>query len=164
MTVETSDVLLTPLIFAVAWLGPALSGLAALPFGGKGGGDDPGKMLKELLAQIPQLKMGLDLSMRQAMRQDPLHGAVTQLAMNLLPRTSLGPLKDRPNLIDYTSPSYGSWTGKPTIPGGNPGGNPGGGPGGGGGGGNSGGDGGGRTGGSPGGDNDNPSFFKPYWK
>jgi hypothetical protein len=60
----------------------------ALSGGGGGGGGNGGPDLAELLA----------LQKKQAMRQDPLHRAVTQLATNLMPNSSFGALSGRPEI------------------------------------------------------------------
>jgi hypothetical protein len=61
-----------------AGLAGLLTTLATRPNGGSGSGGD-------LLAQNPQLQRLLDMSAQRAERTDPLHQAVTQLAMGRLP-------------------------------------------------------------------------------
>lgn len=63
---------------------PVVTSLAS----GNGGNQNPGAGLADLLKDVPQLRDMLDLQLNQAKRQDPLHEATTQLAMNLLPNSA----------------------------------------------------------------------------
>lgn len=60
----------------------AMAGLIGALTGGRGGGNNG---LQQLIGQNPQLGQLLDISAGRAQRTDPLHAAITQLAMNRLP-------------------------------------------------------------------------------
>lgn len=87
--------------------------LAALAFFGKslfGGGNsasNTGSDVSTLIRSIPGLADIVSLQANQAKRQDPLHAALTQLAMNYLPRSAFGSM-GRPAI--NTSGGYGSGT------------------------------------------------------
>jgi hypothetical protein len=76
-------------------------GAAAIPLAGMigGGGSSSGGDLSSLMQSVPQLKDMLDLQVSQAKRNDPLHQAVTQMAMNLMPRSAMGPRPNRPKVV-----------------------------------------------------------------
>lgn len=69
------------------------------------GGNNSGQDFSQLLQQVPELRAALALQTRQAERQDPLHAAVTQLAMNLLPKSALSAYEGRPNVGLPSAPS-----------------------------------------------------------
>lgn len=66
---------------SLAGLAGLITTLATRPGGPGGGGGSPDDVLK----QYPQLAAMLDMSVNRAQRTDPLHQAITQLAMNRLP-------------------------------------------------------------------------------
>lgn len=63
----------------------SLAGLIPLLMSAKGGGGDAGAGGAGGFAQMPQLNSLMDMSVNRAQRTDPLHQAVTQLAMSRLP-------------------------------------------------------------------------------
>lgn len=91
-----------PLPLAVAAIPYIGSGLMALKGLFGGGGDDPkdaardqAQGLQELLRALPQLRQMMDLQVSQAQRQDPLRQALTQMSMNLLPRSAFEAMQGR---------------------------------------------------------------------
>lgn len=60
----------------------SLASLIPLLLSNRGGGGNP---LNDLLSQNPQISSLMDMSVQRAQRTDPLHQAVTQLAMSRMP-------------------------------------------------------------------------------
>jgi hypothetical protein len=81
-------------------LGAAIGALAGL-FGG-GGDTDPTKNLDLLFQKIPELRQLLTLQSSQAQRSDPLHAALVQLSMNLLPKSARAPYAGVPSAVSNT--------------------------------------------------------------
>lgn len=89
---------------ALPYIGAGLGALKNLFGGGSDSRDDArdqAQGVQELLRALPQVQQMLDLQVRQAQRNDPLHEALVQMSMNLLPRSAMSPLPGR-------QPAYGS--------------------------------------------------------
>ncbi len=93
-------------------LGVAIPGIAALT---SGKSETPKNPLDDL---VPQLKDSLNMELNRSKRQDPLHAALTQMAMNFLPRSSMSALAGRPDVSKMTpyapSSSVPPMSGAPT--------------------------------------------------
>lgn len=89
----------------------AVSGLSALGgalFGKGSSNSGSGVDLASLLNSLPELRNALSLQTQQAQRQDPLHAALTQLALNFLPRGAFTSIPGRPQIAGNDFYSYGS--------------------------------------------------------
>jgi hypothetical protein len=86
------------------FLGKSNSGSTGTGTTGSSGGTD----IESLLNSVPELREALGLQTAQAKRQDPLHAALTQLALNFLPRAGFETNPQRASLIaglpSYVSP------------------------------------------------------------
>ena len=72
------------------------------------GSTGSGESIESLLNSVPELREALGLQTAQAKRQDPLHAALTQLALNFLPRAGFETNPKRAAMIaglpSYVSP------------------------------------------------------------
>jgi hypothetical protein len=81
---------------AIPYIASGLMALKNLFGGGGGGAGESAQDFEELLRRVPQLRQMLDLQTGQAQRNEPLHQASVQMAMNLLPNSAFGAYEGRP--------------------------------------------------------------------